>query len=152
MKKVITTSNIDISYIVEALQSYIEDCEKSKSDIALKMKDIRFLQELLDRYFDNIVQVGNLDEIRESLMRFQDLCYDCSRLKKRIKDHQRLLVDILKGYEGLNIKVLYDEQAWIEKHRNTLTHDLISVEKEILVIADNVIRLDQDHRNTMLHC
>ena len=95
MEKVSATS--DILYSVDSLQTYILECEKLKSDIALKTKDIRFLQQLLDRYFDEIVQNENLDEIRESLMRFQDLCYNCSRLKKRIKDHQRQLVGILKG-------------------------------------------------------
>lgn len=150
MKRVIAGSDILLS--VEALQAYMKECEKFKSDIAVKMKDIRFLQQLLDRYFDNIVQQGNLDEIRESLMRFQDLCYDCSRLKKRIKDHQRLLVDILKGNENLNINTLTNEQNWIMKEKDTLTHDLIAVEREILVIADNVIRIDRDNRNTMFHC
>ncbi|MDV7138426.1 hypothetical protein R3X28_06050 [Maribacter sp. TH_r10] len=150
MEKVSATS--DILYSVDSLQTYILECEKLKSDIALKTKDIRFLQQLLDRYFDEIVQNENLDEIRESLMRFQDLCYNCSRLKKRIKDHQRQLVGILKGYEGFNSNALTKEQTWIEKRIASLTHDFISVEKEILVIADNVIQKDKENRNHLFIC
>ncbi|WP_422079522.1 hypothetical protein [Ulvibacterium sp.] len=50
--------------------------------------ELQFLQKLLDRFFEDMVQYQNLDEIREEVMRFQDLKYNCSKLLANTREHR----------------------------------------------------------------
>lgn len=53
--------------------------------------ELQFLQKLLDLYFEDLVQYQNLDEIREEVMRFQDLKYTCSKLLANTREHRHQL-------------------------------------------------------------
>jgi len=127
--------------------TYYTKCEKVKSDLALYSKDLRFLQQLLDRYFDEMVKNEHLDEMRESLIRFQDLCYDCDRLKKRVKDQQGHLLDIIKGTSSYNNDTILKEQSSIENGNVLLEKDFKSVKKEILKIAEYVLQKKRDNES-----
>ncbi|MBD1261041.1 hypothetical protein HZY62_10615 [Maribacter polysiphoniae] len=142
-------SSLDILNTRGTWNTYLKECEQLKSKLEVQTKDIRFLQQLLDRYFDEIVQNENLDEVRESLMRFQDLCYTCGRLKKRLKDHQNRLGGIIKGASDYDPRAIYKEQSWIKKNITSLITDFVAVEKEILIIADGVIQVGKDNRNVL---
>ncbi len=50
--------------------------------------ELLFLQRLLDRYFEDLIQYQNLDEIREEVMRFQDLKYTCNKLLANTREHR----------------------------------------------------------------
>lgn len=50
--------------------------------------ELQFLQKLLDRCFEDLVQYQNLDEVREEVMRFQDLKYSCSKLLANSREHR----------------------------------------------------------------
>ena len=142
MEKV--NSVLDKSTHKETWELYNQECEKLKSDLACHSSELHFLQELLDRYFEEIVHNENLDEVRESLMRFQDLCYNCGRLKKRLKDHQGHLIDIIKGSTDYDPSMLLQEQSWIVKCKSSLMKDFKTVKKEILNIANTVIQINKD--------
>ena len=125
--------------------TYYTKCEKVKSDLALYSKDLLFLQQLLDRYFDEMVKNEHLDEMRESLIRFQDLCYDYDRLKKRVKDQQCHLLDIIKGTSSYNHDTILKEQSSIENGNVLLEKDFKSVKKEILIIAEYILQQKRDN-------
>lgn len=149
MKKVTSTS--DILNLKETWQKFNQECDKLRSELACYNKDLRFLQQLLDRYFDEIVQNENLDEIRESLIRFQDLCYNCGRLKKRVKDQQNKLIEMINGSPGHDPSTIKKEQSWIEKRKASLMKDFKVVKNEILIIADNVIQINKDNNDLVFH-
>ena len=128
-------------------QNHHIKCENIKSDLAFYSKDLGFLQQLLDRYFDEMVKNEHLDEIRESLIRFQDLCYDCDRLKKRVTDQQNHLIDIIKGASSHDHNVILIEQSGIENRNALLAKELKMVKKEILLIAENVLEGKKDNES-----
>ncbi|EAR01747.1 hypothetical protein [Maribacter sp. HTCC2170] len=140
-------SNPDIVKKPIDLQLNYSKCEDLKTELMFYSKDLRFLQQLLDRYFDEMVQNENLDEMRESLMRFQDLCYNCDRLKKRVKDQQKRLIDLMKGEKSLSHEALLLEQSSIEKSKTSLMGDFKMVKKEILTIADHVLQVKKDNES-----
>ena len=140
-------SNPDKLNPIGTYQKYIQECENLKSELALNNKELSFLQQLLGRYFDEIVHTENLNGVRESLMRFQDLCYNCGRLKKRVEDQHQTLVDIINGaldYDPISVQ---KEQTWIEKCKSSLIKDCKTVKKEILNIANEVIQLNKDNND-----
>lgn len=145
MEKTILTS--DILNRPTDWQTYYSQCEKIKSNLVIYSKDLRFLQQLLDRYFDEMVKNENLDEMRESLMRFQDLCYNCDRLKKTVKDQQSHLLDAIKGASAYDPETLIKEQSGIENRNSTLMKEFNMVKKEMFTIADHVIKTHKDNEN-----
>ena len=142
MKNVLYTSNA-LNKPTDWQNHYLR-CEKVKSDLVFYSKDLHFLQQLLDKYFDEMVKNEHLDEIRESLIRFQDLCYDCDRLKKRVKDQQSHLIEIIKGTSSHDHNAILIEQSGIENLNALLVKELKMVKKEILLIAENVLQENKD--------
>jgi hypothetical protein len=142
MKNVLQTS--DIFNNPSDWQNHYTKCEKVKSDLVLYSKDLLFLQQLLDTYFDEMVKNEHLDEIRESLIRFQDLCYDCDRLKKRVKDQQSHLIEIIKGASPHDHNAILIEQSGIENRNARIVKELKMVKKEILLISENVLQEKKD--------
>jgi len=145
MKNVLNTS--DILNKPTDWQNHYLKCEKVKSDLVFYSKDLRFLQQLLDKYFDEMVKNEHLDEIRESLIRFQDFCYDCDRLKKRVKDQQSHLIDIIKGVSSHDHNAILVEQSGIENSNVLLVKELKMVKKELLLITENVLEDKKDNES-----
>jgi hypothetical protein len=107
-------------------------------------EDLQFLQNPLDTNFEEMMKNGNLDEMRESLIRFQDLCYDYSHLKKRVEDQQGNLMALIKDSLKINPDILIHEQIEIERKMVQLTTDLKLVEKEILSFADQLLGIKKE--------
>jgi len=149
MKNVLHTS--DISSKPTDWQNHYTKCEKVKSDLVFYSKDLHFLQQLLDTYFDELVKNEHLDEIRESLIRFQDLCYDCDCLKKRVKDQQSHLIDIIKVSAPHDHNAILKEQSSIENCNALLVKKLKMVKKEILLIAEHVLQENKDNESFVQH-
>jgi predicted ABC-class ATPase len=131
-------------------KSYYLKCEKIKADVVLCSVDLRFLQQLLDRYFDDMVKNEHLDEIRESLIRFQDLCYNCSTLKKRVKDQQSHLINLIKGATSYDPKAFLIEQSNLEKRKTMLLKELKKVKKELLTMVEHVVQ-DTEDNDSFVH-
>lgn len=145
MKQVASHSgimNISIDW-----QAYYKECENVKSELMVCSKDLRFLQQLLDRYFDKMVQIGNLDEMRESLMLFQDVCYNCDCLKKKVEDQQKSLIGIIKGSPVYNQNTILDTQRNLKAKKSSFLSDFNIVKKEMYLIADHMIKVKKDNGN-----
>ena len=149
MKKVLYTS--DILNKPTDWQNHYLKCEKVKSDLVFYSKDLHFLQQLLDKYFDEMVKNEHLDEIRESLIRFQDLCYDCDCLKKRVKDQQSHLIDIIKGASSHDHNAILMEQSGIENRNALLLKELKIVKKEMFAIAEDSLQDKKDNESFVHH-
>jgi hypothetical protein len=145
MKNVSYTS--DILNKTTDWQNHYLKCEKIKSDLAFYSKDLLFLQQLVDQYFDEMVKNEHLDEIRESLIRFQDLCYDCDCLKKRVKDQQSHLIDIIKGASSHDYNTILKEQSSIENGNVVLMKELKMVKKEMFLISEHVLQEKKDNES-----
>lgn len=125
-------------------KTYYLKCENVKSDLAFYAGDLKFLQKLLDTHFEEMVKNRNLDEMRESLIRFQDLCYNYGCLKKRVKDQLGNLISMTKNTLKINPDILINEQIEIEKKMAQLTRDFRIVEKEMLSIADHLLEIKKE--------
>ncbi|NNK18578.1 MAG: hypothetical protein HKP49_05445 [Maribacter sp.] len=128
-------------------QNHYLKCEEIKSELVLYTKDLRFLQQLLDRYFNEMVKNEPLDEIRESLMRFQDICYNCDRLMKRVKDQQSNLINLMKSTSDQGHDTLLKEQMNIENRSTLLNKNFKIVKKEMFTIADHVLETKKVNEN-----
>jgi|GEM_PF-6173107 len=51
-------------------------------------EQVEELQKFLDSHFDAMIQHGNLDEIREEVMRFEDLKYKGEILLVQVRSHR----------------------------------------------------------------
>jgi len=136
MKNALDTSNIMNE--PKDWKSYYLKCEKIKADVVVCSVDLGFLRQLLDRYFNDMVKNEHLDEIRESLIHFQDLCYDTDHLKKRVKDQQSHLIDIIKGATSYDDHAILIEQSGLENRIKILMKELKTVKKELLLMAEQV--------------
>jgi len=128
-------------------QNHYLKCEEIKSELVFYTKDLRFLQQLLDRYFNEMVKNEPLDEIRESLMRFQDICYNCDRLMKRVKDQQSNLINLMKSTSDQAHDTLLKEQIKIENRSTLLNKNFKIVKKEMFTIADHVLETNKVNEN-----
>lgn len=128
-------------------QAYYKECEIVKSELMIYSKDLRFLQQLLDRYFDKMIEIENLDEMRESLMLFQDVCYNCGRLKKKVKDQQKSLIEVIKGSNVYDQNTILDNQRAIKTSKLALMDDFKMVKKEMYLIANHIIKVKKDNEN-----
>lgn len=133
------------------LQNHYLKCEKVKSDLVFYSKDLHFLQQLLNKYFDEMVKNEHLDEIRESLIRFQDLCYDCDCLKKRVKDQQSHLIDVIKAASSHDHNAILIEQSGIENRNALLMKELKMVKKEMFAIAEDSLQDKKDNESFVHH-
>jgi hypothetical protein len=122
-------------------KAYYLECENAKSNLVFYAGDLQFLRNLLDTHFEEMAKNGNLDEMRESLIRFQDLCYNYDHLKKRVKDQQSNLIN---GSLKINPDMLILEQTEIENKMVQLTKDFRIVEKEMLSIADHLLGIKNE--------
>ncbi|MGB5498980.1 MAG: hypothetical protein WBM77_08640 [Maribacter sp.] len=145
MEKTQHTSDI-LNKPTEWKNHYLK-CEKVKSDLACYSKDLRFLQQLLDRYFDELVKNENLDEMRESIIKFQDLCFDFDSLKKKVKDQQTHLIDIIKVASRHDHDAILKEQSCIENRNLQLGKDFKIVKKEMLLLTEHMLQKVRDNEH-----
>lgn len=100
--------------------------------------ELQFLQKLLDRYFEDMVQYQNLDEIREEVMRFQDLKYTCAELLANTREHRyqlALVIDKEDDGQGMTQKT----HLRLQKNFQDFTLGFTTAKKEIQDITKELM-------------
>jgi len=125
-----------IEKVYEKTTKWISDCEFYKDDL-------RFIQHILDRYQMEMTAHENLDEIRESTIRLQEVKYSCSSLSLRIEAYRKKFVklipweitsDLKKEYVGLYDKI------------QTFELEFKAIKKEIFSIADHILEIEKKEK------
>lgn len=100
--------------------------------------ELRFLEKLLDRYFEEMVQYQNLDEIREEVMRFQDLKYTCTKLMANTREHRNQLALVMdKNDDGHGS--IQQTHFRLGKNLQDFTMGFITTKKEIQYITRELL-------------
>jgi hypothetical protein len=86
--------------------------------------------------------------MRESLMHFQDVCYNCDKLKKRVKEQQTHILNMIKGVPQATMENLIVEQSEIEEKLGMLRMNFKMVKKEMYTIAGHVLEVEKATKNT----
>ena len=132
------TTKTSVSTTTDFQTLYLE-VEKWISKLLFYTDELKFLQNLLDRYFTEILEHENLDEMRESMMRLQDLKYRCDKLVIRTKRYRNNLT------EAVDNKDLMAAENRLPKHRElhddiaNFSKGLNSFKKEIFFITELVL-------------
>ncbi|TFG78703.1 MAG: hypothetical protein E4H26_01790 [Flavobacteriales bacterium] len=113
------------SYIHEAdwQQLYLLT-ENWKSDLEFYRDDLRFLQNMIDKYFKHMVKKESLDEVRDIEMLMVESGRDCDRLLKRTNTHLSHLGDLIDDL------FKYDSHVFRKEHEK-LEDDIADFVKEV---------------------
>ncbi|WP_299535898.1 hypothetical protein [Ulvibacterium sp.] len=106
------------------------EADKWVSHLSFYEDELRFLEKLLDRYFEDMVQHQNLDEIREEVIRLQDLKYSCAKLLANMRKHRYQLA---LGIDKKDAKPNMTQQAHVrlQKSFQGFTLGFTTTKKEI---------------------
>jgi hypothetical protein len=84
------------NYIHEAdWQELYQLTELWKNDLEFYRDDLRFLQNIIDRYFIWMIKRENLDEVREIEVTLVEIGKKCDSLLKRAQKHLTHLADLI---------------------------------------------------------
>ncbi len=128
---------------IEDLNSAVQ---KWESDLRFYKDDLIFIQHIMDHYISVILLHENLDEIRESTMRLEDLKYRCDGLLKNIASLRRKMGDsfqedvnnaLLTGYSKLKVRI------------KGFKSDFKALKVEIFSIADNAIEIGKREKKDL---
>lgn len=119
---------------------------KWKSDLQFYKDDLIFIQHIMDHYLSVILLNENLDEIRESTMRLEDLKYRCNGLLKSIASFRRKIGDSFQ--EGVN-NALLTGHSTMKVRIKDFKSDFKALKVEIFSIADRAIEIGKKEKRTL---
>ncbi len=108
------------------------------SHLAFYKDELQFLQKLLDRYFEDMVQHQNLDEIREEVMRFQDLKYTCNKLLANTREHRYQLA-LAIDQKDIEHSMAQQTHLGLQEKLQGFTLDITATKKEIQSITEELL-------------
>ena len=120
--------------------------EQWASDLLFYNDELRFLNHILDRYFSDMVALENLDEIRESTIRLQDLRNDCDKISEDIKIHFGELTKCIdhpelapKSIQGNHDRLGKEYLEFVEKSKR--------IKREFFTITEHVLAAKKEKSN-----
>lgn len=116
------------------------------SDLSFYADDLKFLNHLQERYFEEMVAHENLDEIREEVIRFENLRYSCKKLIGAIKLHQRQLSSYIQAEENETKQRFEHEHQKLDVKIKTFVLTFKKTKKEIFSIADTVLERRKENK------
>ena len=121
-----------------------EESDQFMKDMTFFKKDMIFLEHLLDRYFRKMVSIKNLDEVRESVIRFQNLNYSHDKLFNSLKIHRSKLRSTKDERSKESVDDLMNGQlnllTWIVQ----FSADYKKIRREILSITNEVLEAKKE--------
>lgn len=120
-------------------QALYLDVEKWISKLLLHTDELKFLQNLIDRYFTELLEHENLDEMRESIIRLQDMKYRCDKLVVRTEKHRGNISRALENKGLVAAKNILPEHVKLQGDIAIFSKGLNSVKKEVFFITELVL-------------
>lgn len=126
------------------LQTYSTTAEDWLSDLVFYKNNIRFLQCLLDRFYTDMALQENLDEMREVMMRFQDVKYLYKTTLHRIKSHRVDLAEASQGSSPKDILTVERQHLDLQKEIKALVQSFKETNGEIHNMVDIALQLNRE--------
>ena len=106
------------------------------------------LKNIIDRYLDEMVLHENLDEIRECVMRLQEVRYTCRSLLKKVKSHQSLLIKQIDKKQEINLVLENSHQA-LNARLRVLKTKFHEIKNEVFFITEYAMEIDKEEKLTV---
>lgn len=132
------TTRTSVSTTADFQALYLE-VENWISKLLFYTDELKFLQNLLDRYFTELLEHENLDEMRESMMRLQDLKYRCDTLVNRTKKYRNKLTKAEENKELVATENRLPKHQELQDDIANFSKGLNSVKKEIFFLTELVL-------------
>ncbi len=101
------------------------------------------MKNIIDRYLDKILKNENLDEIRECVMRLQDIRYSCSEALEKVKLHKGVLVEF-QDKKLQPIASLEKEHLRLKKIMGTCHKNFKEIKNEVFSITEHTLQISKE--------
>ena len=125
------------------IQEYYRTTENWISDLLFYRDELKFLQHVVDRYYNIMVKLENLDEMREGVIRLNDLKYRCASLLRAIRKLQKRLSERVKTNNYKDPRTIIASHERTSKKFQTFLRDVRASKREIFSIADEVLEMQK---------
>ncbi|HUH46612.1 MAG TPA: hypothetical protein VLZ54_05615 [Arenibacter sp.] len=108
-----------------------------KSDLEFYRDDLKFLQQLIDKYFIWMVRKESLDEVREIESDLVEIARKCDQLIKRTIKHLTHLADLVEA--PVDSPIFRAEHAGLEEDIAIFVKAFRTNRKEVFAITEHVM-------------
>lgn len=120
--------------------------EEYISELKFYRDDLTFLQHLLDKYFAQMIKIENLDEMRETMMRLQDIKYNGKILLENSEHHLLKITKLIDNSSKTGDKEIYPEHDVLEESVQSFKKKFRNTKTELFSIADHVLELQKKEK------
>jgi cysteinyl-tRNA synthetase len=109
-------------------------------DFKFYKQDLKFLQELIDTFFEKLVLIENLDELRETQMDLLRSRDKCSILRKQIKGHLSQLSVLIEDRYKYDATSFTTEHQQLEENISKFIKEMRNMRKNTFIIAKDALK------------
>jgi hypothetical protein len=117
--------------------------EHWKNDLEFYRDDLRFLQNIIDRYFIWMIKRENLDEVREIEVTLVEIGKKCDSLLKRTQKHLTHLGDLIDDPFKYDSHTFRTEHAKLEDDLAHFVHQFRENRKLAFKITEHVLESEK---------
>lgn len=120
------------------LQELYSETEKWISDLGFYADELQFFKKLHNLYFSEMVENENLDEIREEVIRFQEVRFAHEKLVNKTKAHLHQLVLAINANDP-NSHAIQQKHKTLQQDIEVFVLNFKANKKELFSITQNVL-------------
>lgn len=113
--------------------------EHWQSDLEFYKDDLRFLHQLVDKYFIWITKSENLELVKEIMLQIQDLENRCQQLLEGVQDHKHSFVALEKNLVPDRLDQVVNQHADMETKLYEFVKEFRANRKEVFRITEYII-------------
>jgi len=117
--------------------------EHWKSDLSFYEDDIKFMRNLIDKYFIWISQKKHIDMVREIEVSLLKIDEQCGTLLQRANKHLHHLAELIDNPFAYDSHKFRTEHAQLEDDLATFVKDFRSNRKEVFTVTDYLMDTEQ---------
>ena len=118
------------------------------SEVKFYSEDLKFVQHITDCNLMEMVAHENLDEVREGIMRLQDITSECQAMEKALADFQG---ELAQSTSGKFTADLAKEHTAIHQRIARLRANFYTVKNEIFGIAEHVLAIRKKDKSDLIY-
>ncbi|WP_273565729.1 hypothetical protein [Maribacter halichondriae] len=117
--------------------------EHWKSDLSFYEDDLKFLRNLIDKYFMWISEKENIDMVREIEVSLLNIEKQCGSLAYRVNKHPHHLAELIDNPFAYDSHKFRAEHQQLEDDIATFVKDFRSNRKEVFTVTDYLMDTEQ---------
>jgi hypothetical protein len=110
-----------------------------RSDLEFYKDDIRFLQQLIEKYLIWITKKENLDRVAGIRKKEHDLALSCDKLHQITTDHLGIIADFLEGKGSISESEFLSRHGKLETSMSDFVKDFRESRKEVFKVTEYVM-------------